>query len=179
MQLAKTMSLCCSFLFAALILYCFGCVQSVEVYVDSIAGNDTACASLQELQNQSLNGSYQIPCKTINQALGNVKCGRLRSCENSNPLYHSVVKLSDGVHILQECIAILQGENVTLVAENQGQATIKCTTFGNAELHDNLVSCGTRGLEFRGIIFEGCGPLSSNVFINGSTDVLFEDCSFR
>ena len=148
-------------------------VESAEVYVDSNAGNDTVCLSLQDLGNSS----NLVSCKTINKALGEVGCNS--SCENNQPLHDSVVKLSDGVHILQDCIAILQGENVTVVAENTGMATIKCTNFGNTEVWDNIVSCQTRGLAFKGIHFEGCGPLSSNVFINRSTDVLFEDCSFR
>lgn len=148
-------------------------VESSQVYVNPVAGNDTACLSLQDLENNS----SQVPCKTINKALGEVGCNS--SCENNRPLYDSVVKLSDGVHVLQDCIAILQGENVTVAAENTGMAAIRCTNFDNREVWDNIVSCQTRGLTFRGINFEGCGPLSSNVFINRSTDVLFEDCSFR
>lgn len=150
-------------------------VKSAEVYVDPGIGNDTACLSLQELQNSST--PSPVPCKTINQALGRIECNY--DCENSQPLYHSVVKLSEGVHILQECIAILQGGNITISAESTGLATIKCTNFGNIEVYDNIFTCETRGLIFRGINFEGCGPLSANVFISQSTDVLFEDCSFR
>lgn len=150
-----------------------GGAKAAEVYVDPVTGNDTACSSLQELENSSIH----VPCKTINKALGEIGCSS--SCENNQPLHDSVVKLSDGVHILQDCIAILQGENVTIAAENTGMATIKCTNFGNTEVWDNIVSCETSGLEFKGINFEGCGPLSPNVFINGSTDVLFKDCNFR
>jgi hypothetical protein len=124
-----------------------------------------------------MNGSSQVSCRTLNKALGEVECSS--DCESDQPLYDSVVSLSDGVHVLQGCIAILQGGNITVKAENRGMATIKCTNFDNAEVWDNIVSCETRGLVFKGINFEGCGPLSANVFINRSTDVLFEDCSFR
>lgn len=155
----------CSFLLS------LGGVKSAEVYVDPSTGNDTACSSLQELKNSS----NQVSCKTINKALGDIGCSS--SCENEQPLHDALVKLSDGEHILRDCIAILQGGNVTIAAENTGMTTIKCGS--TAGVWNNIVSCETRGLVFKGIRFEGCGPLSSNVFINGSTDVLFEDCSFR
>lgn len=112
-------------------------LESAEVYVDWRTGNDAACSSLQQLQN----GSSAVPCKTLNQALGKVNCSPL--CENSQPLLDSAVKLSDGEHVLLECVAILGGENVTVAAENTGMATIKCTHFGNTEVYDNIMSCQT------------------------------------
>ena len=152
-------------------------VRAAKVIVDLNAGNDTECSSLQQLQTNS--SQVQVPCKTINRALGNVECSR--NCENYDPLYNSTVAISDGVHTLQGCISILQGDNVTIEAQNTGMATVKCSTFRNydSEVYDGIESCQTNGLVFRGINFEGCGPRSSNVFINRSTDVLFEDCIFR
>lgn len=149
--------------------------RAAKVVVDLNAGNDTACSSLQQLQTSS--SEAQVPCRTINQALGNVECSA--SCENDDPLHNSVVVISDGVHTLKGCISILQGENVTIEAQNTGMATVKCATFKNSDVYTGIESCQTNGLVFRGIHFEGCGPLSSNVFINRSTDVLFEDCVFR
>lgn len=150
-------------------------VRAAKVIVDVNAGNDTACSPLQQLQTSP--SQAQVPCKTINRALGNVECNR--SCENDDPLYNSVVVISDGVHTLQGCISILQGNNVTIEAQNTGMATVKCATFKNSDVYDGIESCQMNGLVFRGINFEGCGPRSSNVFINRSTDVLFEDCIFR
>lgn len=151
--------------------------ESAEVYVDWKTGNDELCSSLQDLAQNS--STETVPCKSINTALGNVSCSYSEYCDNENPLADSVVRLSNGVHTLLGCIAILQGENVTIEAENIGEATIKCNRFDNAEVMDNIQSCYTRGLTFRGINFEGCGPLSPNVFLNRSTGVLFEDCKFR
>lgn len=168
-----------SLLFAAICIP--GHVKSAEVYVNWNTGNDTECTSLQDLQILTAGGEAvnqtQTPCRTINRALGNLEC--TASCDNESPLYDSVLKLSNGEHTLEGCIAILMGENITIEAENQGEATIKCTRFGNTDTYDHIISCETRGLVFSGINFEGCGPLSSNVFINRSTDVLFEDCVFR
>ena len=147
--------------------------ESVEVYVDPVNGSDADCIPLQNLTNTST----QVPCRTINRALGNTGCSR--SCSNEDPLYDSVVKLKDGVHQLQSCIGISMGRNITIEAQNLGQATIKCVVFGNMDVKDNIQSCMTNGLVFRGINFEGCGPLSPNVFLNSLTDVLFEDCTFR
>ena len=150
--------------------------KSIEVYVDPVNGSDADCIPLQNLTQQA-NASTQVPCRTINRALGNTGCSR--SCGNEDPLYDSVVKLKDGVHQLQSCIGINMGSNITVEAENLGQATIKCVVFDNMDVEDNIQSCMTNGLVFRGINFEECGPLSPNVFLNYSTDVLFEDCSFR
>ena len=156
------------------------CNEGAEVYVNAKNGSDTECFSLQDLSSMndtSMDRSLNAPCRTINHALGNVECSS--SCENANPLFNSVLKLSDGTHKLQSCIGILQGENITIEADNHGEATIRCVSFRNKKMADNIQSCMTKGLVFRGINFEGCGPLSPNVFINRSTDVLFEDCTFK
>ena len=178
-----------SFVYVSLFL--IPVLQCAEVYVDSTLGSDADCLSLPDLQFQeesSASGSgdnvnnvffgLDPPCRSINHALGNVDCNA-RSCNNPNPLRNAVLRLSNGVHTLGRCAAILRSENVTLEAENPGQATIRCTELGNTRDFDNIFVCLTNGLTFRGINFEGCGPLSSNVFINRSTDVLFEDCTFE
>ncbi len=151
-----------------------------EVFVDWTMGNDTECSSLQELASDSSPPSPldPIPCRTINRALGGVGC---IDCSHPDPIYNSVLKLSNGIHTLEGCIGITLGENITIEAESIRKTTIRCTTFGRTEVQDfdNIFACGSRGLVFRGINFEGCGPYSSNVFVSRSTDVTFEDCTFR
>lgn len=166
-----------------------GQVRAAEVYVDGMAGNDSLCSSLQDLllegsgflqvsSNNSTNGQ-PIPCKTINRALGDVACSL--ECKSDFPLYNSTVKLSDGIHTLSGCTTIIQGGNIMIEAENTGRATIRCQSFGEvaSAIWDPIQVCQTRGLVFRGINFEGCGPMSPNVFLNRTDDVFFEDCVFR
>ena len=150
-----------------------------------MSGSDEDCLSLQDLQERRFEGNttnssgsgLSTPCRTIIHALGDVRCAR--SCDNPNPLRNAALKLSNGVHTLQRCVAILRGVNITIQAENSGLATVRCRELGSTQLFDNLACCETEGLTFRGIIFEGCGPLSSNVFIHRSNNVLFEDCTFQ
>lgn len=168
-----------------------GQARAAELYVDTAAGNDSQCLSLQDFQQASSgtqtpegNGfdlgrdptGQSVPCRTINRALGDLEC-TLR-CEASVPIHNSVLKLANGVHTLLGCVAIVQGGNITIEAENPGEATIRCRTFGDM-VWDPIQACQTRGLVFRGIVFEGCGPMAPNVFLDGADNVLFEDCSFR
>ena len=163
-----------------------GQAMAAEVYVDRVSGNDTQCSSLQELQVASSGGGetgsgWQMspPCLTIDRALGNVACSL--ACETEVPIFDAILWLSDGVHTLMGCVAIVRGGNITIEAENRRQATIRCQTFGNLEtaVMDPLQVCKTRGLVFRGLNFEGCGPIAPNVFLNRANDVVFEDCTFR
>lgn len=163
------------------LLYLFDfCVvlKAAEVYVDSINGNDEECSSLQELLINGSSASSTTPCKTLNSALGNTQCSR--NCTSDTPILDSIVRLSDGVHTLTGCVAILGGSNVAIEAQNIGKATVLCvghTTRQDGP--DNLQSCMTQGLAFRGIKFEGCGPAFPNVFVNRSDNLLFEDCTFK
>ena len=151
----------------------YNLTSAAQVYVDAIYGIDENCSSLQDiLSNQSFQIS-DVPCQTINAALGYVNCGR--NCSSDVPLLDSVVILSDGVHTLTNCIGIKSGRNMTIEGENLGKATVRCaerSRFGN------IAPCLTDGLIFRGINFEGCGP-SPNVFLNSSNNIVFEYCSFR
>lgn len=145
-----------------------------EVYVDPLTGNDTECLSLQEIQDGQT--STNSPCRTLNQALGNVDCRRAQfSCSDAG-LENAIVWLLDGVHQLSDCIAIIRGSNITVQAQNPGQAVVVCPENSNPNGHQ-FISCNTEGITFRGIRFENCGP-RSNLFLNRSSNVLIEDCSF-
>jgi hypothetical protein len=172
-----------------------GVVLVVEV--DSINGNDSECYSLQELQaahsesnvTESPNArlpANNTPCRTLNRALGNVDC--YRSCRygeiNNDSLQNVAVRLYDGVHRLTDCIAIDGGQNVTMEAVNDGQATIECAYLPDSvqvrsQRRDGIQVCRSDGLSFRGVRFERCGPHSpAAVFLNRSSAILFEDCVF-
>lgn len=120
------------------------------------------------------------PCMSINRALGNTPCNA--SCISSDDHLENVtIRLTDGTHRLTGCVGIVGGRNVAVEAENLGGATITCETFPNLipNNFDNLFVCGTSGITFRGVRFEGCGPVSPNVFLNASSDVLFHECTFQ
>ncbi len=185
---------------AIVLVVALGQTESHEVVlvveVDSINGNDSECYSLQELQaahsesnvaespNARLSAN-NTPCRTLNRALGNVDCyGSCRYGEiNNNSLQNVAVRLYDGVHRLTDCIAIDGGQNVTVEAVNNGQATIECAYLPDSvqvrRQRDGIRVCRSDGLSFRGVRFERCGPHSpAAVFLNRSSAILFEDCVF-
>ena len=120
------------------------------------------------------------PCQTINRALGNIICNA-SSCSNPNYLVNVTIRLKDGVHNLAGRASICESRNVTIEAENYGEATVTCESFPNTMPHnfDNLLVCGTSGVTFRGLRFERCGPVASNVFLRNSSDISFEECTFQ
>ena len=146
--------------------------QLKEVFVDPVNGNDSLCF---------YNTSVSQPCKTLKNALGNVDCNCRNISEATvDSLENTVIKLMDGVHVINDCIGIKFGNNVSIEAVNTGSAIVKCGRFPSSKhFETGLVSCNTNGLTFRGVNFEQCGPYTPNVFINRSRDVLFEDCVFR
>lgn len=159
--------------------------------VDPVNGNDSECFSLQEMAhlnkttrfsilNDTDDGITQLrSCKTLNRVLGNVDCKR--SCRyqetNTDPLRNVVVRLLDGVHRLSDCIAVDGGQNVTIESVNSGQASVECANDMMQSL-DGIRSCQTEGLTFRGVRFEYCRYLSPAVFLNRSSEIMFEDCVF-
>ena len=168
------------------------------VEVDSVNGNDSECYSLQELQaahdhfnvteaeapNARL-PARNTPCRTLNRVLGNVDC--YRSCRygeiNNSSLQNVAIRLYDGVHRLTDCIAIDGGQNVTVEAVSDGQATIECAYMPDSVVpsgrRDGIRVCRSDGLSFRGVRFEQCGAHSpAAVFLNRSSAILFEDCVF-
>ena len=66
-------------------------------------------------------------------------------------------------------------------AVNEGNATIKCSGEDSAGtgIYDNLFFTNSQNISFSGIAFEGCGPISSNVFFVLSQLISFENCIFR
>ena len=72
---------------------------------------------------------------------------------------------------------VVQGDDISFEAINNGRATLKCPNFPDIRNQfQNLAVCGTTGVRFTGMRFEHCGPYSANVFITRSTDIVFEDC---
>ena len=119
------------------------------------------------------------PCQTINRALGNIICNF--SCSNPNHLQNVTIRLKNGTYRLTGRASICESQNVTIEAENYGEATVTCATFPNTVQYnfDNLFVCGTSGVTFRGLRFERCGPVASNVFLRHSSDISFEECTFQ
>ncbi len=148
--------------------------------VDSEHGNDTACLSAQELlkPNTTLPDPV-VPCRTINKVLGYIECSN--KCGNDTERIENVtIQLEDGVHRLEGCIGLVHSRRVRFVAANRGKATITCESFPNATMDnfDNLAVCRSSEIQFDGIRFEKCGPVSPNVFLSYTADVSFHNCVF-
>jgi len=79
------------------------------------------------------------------------------------------------------CIGVFHSNNVVFEAINPGRAIINCATFPNniQKNFDDIQVCQSRNIMFRGIRFEMCGPLSSNLYIEYSTDITFDGCTFQ
>lgn len=151
--------------------------STLVVRVDPSSGNDSLCMSAQERRLSTPGTADNVACATINRALGDVGC---ESCANMNPIQDTVVELAAGVHRLSGCIGITDSEAVRIMAAVPNRrATIECAQSPNLNKFDNLFVCEVRGIVFRGIMFENCGPLSPNVFLNSSSNISFEDCIFR
>ena len=77
------------------------------------------------------------------------------------------------------CIAIVNGINMRFEALTAGKAVIRCAPPDDmSEEFGNIYFCNSHNITFSGIVFEECG-LESNVFFTTSTDISFEDCTFR
>ena len=150
-------------------------IECSSIIVDPVSGNDTLCST-----PASPNPSLQ-PCRTLRYALGNVGCDcRYINESNVISVENIVIELADGVHTIEDCVGITYGANITIKAESSGQAIIECGHFPSRERFETgLLSCNTVDLTFRGIVFQHCGPYTPNVFLNRSSNVLFEDCIFR
>ena len=175
----KTLAVVLQLLAAAIVLLLRPTSAQVVVNIDVVNGNDTQCLSAQEMLNSPSNdnSSTTVACQSIDRALGNIQCSR--NCVAATPLANVTFRLSEGTYRLSECVAILEGQNIVFEAVTAGEATINCAAFPNEDVFDTLEVCAVAGITFRGIRFEKCGPLSANVFVNDSSDVMFEDCVFR
>ena len=149
----------------------------VHLYVDSTNGNDSLCTPYSS-QTSDSSPSSSVSCRTIQYALhGDAD---YVDCNQSAPLQDVTVHLADGIHIVANEMCIFSSINVSLVADHTGQASVHCATFSDNETtYDNVYVNGSDGVTFRGLNFEHCGVLSSNVFITSSSNILFENCVFR
>lgn len=117
-------------------------------------------------------------CKTINRALGHQPCGM---CSSTDPLSDIVFELSEGIHHLNGCIGIVASANITIRSlNNDKNVIIECESFPNniVRNYDNIYVCGSSHVTFRGIHFTRCGPQSPNVFLNSSSGLVFDNCTF-
>lgn len=118
------------------------------------------------------------PCKTLNRALGYHPCG---VCSSTDSLSDITFELSAGVHHLNGCIGVVGATNITIQSRNiKDDVIIECQSFPNNVVgnYDNIYVCGCSDVTFRGIQFTRCGPQSPNVFLNSSTGLLFDNCTF-
>ena len=92
-----------------------------------------------------------------------------------------VFELARGTYHLDGCIGIVGATNITIQAQDiNDDVTIECETFPNDvfENYDNVYVCGSQGVTFRGVQFTRCGPQSPNVFLNSSSGLVFDNCTF-
>ena len=117
------------------------------------------------------------PCKTLNQALGNQSC----LCSATELLSDIVFELVSGTYHLEGCVGIVGASDITIQSRSSNEeVVIECETFPNNRVGDygNLYVCGSSGVTFRGILFTRCGPQTPNVFLNSSSGILFDNCTF-
>lgn len=122
------------------------------ISVNPTTGNDTLCKS-----------NSSEPCQSLRGALGVIQ-----------PIEDIVIILSNGTHHLQESF-IVDGINITLEAAMALEAVLQCTDPTGCAI---AVVNGTN-VTFRGIVLENCGPESACISVNGSDNILVEECVFR
>ena len=173
--------------FIICLLFCLvnSCISQelITVSVDPNEGDDNQCMSAIDLTLFGLT-SWDRPCRTLNYAiLGNKNLTiRANNCtENSLNLTNIKILLSDGIHQLTNQLLIIGSNNITIEPEAGAVPIIRCVTFPNYQIgnFDNIFVCEVDGLQFSGVIFEGCGPVPSNVFIYGCSNIEFNGCIFR
>ena len=83
--------------------------------------------------------------------------------------------------LLTACIGITQSVNIRFEAANEGHATINCASDLSTSNHTygGIFFCESQNVSFSGIQFERCGPYSSNVFFNASSEIIFTNSVFR
>ena len=128
------------------------------------------------------------PCKTLNVALGNLACDPCsrsnRACDPCPPgdsnITNMVFELGGGHYRLEGCVGLVGVKNVTIQSnDTDNDVIIECESFPNNDSNfGNLYVCGSTGVVFRGIVFTRCGPQESNVFLNNSSGVVFDNCTF-
>ena len=86
-----------------------------------------------------------------------------------------VFELEGGDYRLEGCVGLVGVKNVTIQSRDINidliDSVIKCAN-NNDSNYGNLYVCGSEGVVFRGIVFTGCGPQESNVFLNHSAGLV-------
>ena len=157
--------------------------DEITVEVDPQNGNDDSCLSVRELIDSNQTES-PFPCKTLNYALNGNETSYYTTgnCSMSDIQYSNIfIVLMDGVHRLVSQLQLVGATNVHILADNSRKAVIECVEFPNyaVDNFDNFFACNVDGLEFKGVVFERCGPVSSNVFVYNCSNVVFESCTFK
>ena len=155
-------------------------VTAAQITVDPLNGDDDSCLSVPELTSSGGNQS----CETLDYAInGNLSTYYdTQNCSDAINEYSNVhILLKNGVHTLTSQLQIVGYSNVTVQAEEVGGASIQCVDFPNfvKSNFDNIFACHVTGLRFVGVVFEYCGPVSSNLYIYNVSDIEFHSCIFR
>ena len=152
----------------------------VDLYVDPANGNDTLCVPYPTAASST---PSNVSCRTLEYALYGNASAPVRCNSAQYALHDVVVHMASGVHSIFRQVCIGFSSNVTLVADQTGGASINCSLFPNNDTsnvtYDNVYVYNTSGMTFRGLNFQHCGPVPSNVFVSSSSNVMFEDCTFR
>lgn len=152
----------------------------VDLYVDPANGNDTLCVPYPTAASST---PSNVSCRTLEYALYGNASAPVRCNSAQYALHDVVVHMASGVHSIFRQVCIGFSSNVTLVADQTGGASINCSLFPNNDIsnvtYDNVYVYNTSGMTFRGLNFQHCGPVPSNVFVSSSSNVMFEDCTFR
>ena len=169
-----------AFAFAALLLPSFG----KEITVDPHTGVDKAAC---------LNDT-DMPCKSLAFAVYQ------REVERNDSIFGSFqgeartdvdFVLRPGIYQADVPVVILDAKNVTIRAEDpRNETIIRCVSFPNdgtgegfgpngTYRFDDMRIRGSVGVLLQGLIFERCGPTTSAVFVEDSSDITVRNCTFR
>ena len=122
------------------------------------------------------------PCQSLDAALSFQSCNETCAPDTTISLSHTIFSLAPGVYHLSQCLGIFNATNVTFRSRDSSSDDVKieCATFPNDVVgnYDNLFVCGSEGIRFEGLLFRRCGPESPNVFLNYSSGIVFDRCTF-
>ena len=120
------------------------------------------------------------PCKNIYHAL-NVAL-------NPNDVSNLELRVKPGTYNWSkadiESLMLNNTTNFTLKSELgnslEGEVVFRCRNYTNASgEYNNLAIIGGSNITIDGITVEGCGPLSSGIFVDSAEDITIVNCTFR